>query len=98
MNSFASLFLLVAVFIFNAPTSSAQVDSLMNRFYDEMRGDSTLTIRLDEQDGLPFLVFYPNGEMREHYRMSGFIEVSEDLEAVWVSLVIPADLGNLDVS
>lgn len=97
-NSYAPSFLFLAAFISRVYSSSAQDDSLIDHMYYELRGDSTLTIRIDELDGLPMLVFYPNGGMREHYRMSGLIQTSADWETLWVSFVMPADRMNLDVT
>lgn len=72
-----------------------QSDSRLAQIYAALSKEKNLTVRMDELGQKKFVVFYPNGILREDFRMSGILGVDEKAGTIGISFRVPIEQLNL---
>ena len=68
-----------------------QSNDRLSSIYSTLIEESSLSVRMDEFGQSKILVYYPNGVLREKYRVTGMLWVDEKTETIGMSFVLPIE-------
>jgi hypothetical protein len=74
-----------------------QSNNRLSSIYSTLIEETSLSVRMDEFGQNKILVYYPNGVIRENYRVTGMLWVDEETETIGITFVVPVEQLNLAV-